>query len=63
MERLRQRAFLPVILLIFTASGFAGLIYESIWTRYLGLFVAQHLSDADGSSSGPRFFFRLQRTF
>jgi outer membrane protein assembly factor BamA len=30
---------------------------------YLGLFVAQHLSDADGSSSGPRVFFRLQRGF
>lgn len=25
------------LLVIFTASGFAGLIYESIWTHYLGL--------------------------
>ena len=25
--------------LLFVASGFAGLIYESIWTRYLGLFL------------------------
>ncbi len=25
------------LLLIFAASGFAGLIYESIWTQYLGL--------------------------
>lgn len=25
--------------LIFIVSGAAGLIYESIWTRYLGLFV------------------------
>jgi hypothetical protein len=30
---------------------------------YLGLFIAQHLSDAGGSSSGPRAFFRLQRAF
>src|SRR5260221_13786192 len=25
--------------LLFTASGFAGLIYESIWTNYLKLFL------------------------
>src|ERR1044071_6278482 len=25
--------------LVFTASGFAGLIYESIWTQYLRLFL------------------------
>src|SRR6476659_3832773 len=25
--------------LLFTASGFAGLIYESIWTHYLKLFL------------------------
>src|SRR3954470_19811541 len=25
--------------LLFTASGFAGLIYESIWTQYLKLFL------------------------
>src|SRR6476661_7249329 len=31
---------MPTILsLIFVLSGAAGLIYESIWTRYLGLFV------------------------
>jgi predicted membrane-bound spermidine synthase len=24
---------------LFTASGFAGLIYESIWTQYLKLFL------------------------
>ena len=27
------------ILAIFVLSGAAGLIYESVWTRYLGLFV------------------------
>ena len=30
---------LRVFFLIFTASGFAGLIYESIWTHYLKLFL------------------------
>ncbi|MEP6494224.1 MAG: fused MFS/spermidine synthase [bacterium] len=30
---------LPFLYLIFILSGAAGLIYESIWTRYLGLFV------------------------
>src|SRR5438270_12009511 len=30
---------LAFLCLIFVASGAAGLIYESIWTRYLGLFV------------------------
>ncbi|MDQ6831626.1 MAG: fused MFS/spermidine synthase [Gemmatimonadota bacterium] len=31
---------MPVILyVVFILSGIAGLIYESIWTRYLGLFV------------------------
>ena len=30
---------LPFLYLIFVLSGAAGLIYESIWTRYLGLFV------------------------
>ena len=39
LERIRQRAFLPAILLLFTASGFAGLIYESIWSHYLKLFL------------------------
>ena len=28
-----------VLYLLFILSGAAGLIYESIWTRYLGLFV------------------------
>ena len=32
-------AFLPCVLIIFTASGFAGLIYESIWSHYLKLFL------------------------
>ncbi|MGQ0653376.1 MAG: spermine synthase [Betaproteobacteria bacterium] len=31
--------FLPAMLLVFTASGFAGLIYESIWSHYLKLFL------------------------
>src|SRR4249919_710503 len=30
---------LPLLYAIFVLSGAAGLIYESIWTRYLGLFV------------------------
>jgi predicted membrane-bound spermidine synthase len=34
-----RSAFLPLALLIFTASGFAGLIYESIWSHYLKLFL------------------------
>ncbi len=25
--------------ILFTASGFAGLVYESIWTHYLKLFL------------------------
>jgi hypothetical protein len=30
---------MPILLtLVFVLSGAAGLIYESIWTRYLGLF-------------------------
>ena len=29
----------PVFYVLFTASGFAGLIYESIWTHYLKLFL------------------------
>jgi predicted membrane-bound spermidine synthase len=28
-----------VLLLIFTVSGFSGLIYESIWSHYLKLFL------------------------
>jgi len=35
MSRLPRGAFY----LLFTASGFAGLIYESIWTQYLKLFL------------------------
>src|SRR5215468_1395503 len=30
---------LPLFYVVFVLSGAAGLIYESIWTRYLGLFV------------------------
>ncbi len=30
---------LSLLYVVFVASGAAGLIYESIWTRYLGLFV------------------------
>src|SRR5688572_15929581 len=29
--------FLPLAFAVFTASGFAGLIYESIWSHYLKL--------------------------
>src|SRR5690349_23413607 len=32
-------AMIPFLCVIFVLSGAAGLIYESIWTRYLGLFV------------------------
>lgn len=28
-----------ILLLIFTASGFSGLIYQSIWSQYLGLYL------------------------
>jgi len=37
--QLARGAFLPLMFAIFTASGFAGLIYESIWTHYLKLFL------------------------
>ena len=30
---------LPILVAIFVLSGAAGLMYESIWSRYLGLFV------------------------
>src|SRR5215208_1752643 len=30
---------IPLLYAIFLLSGAAGLMYESIWTRYLGLFV------------------------
>lgn len=35
MSRLSRLAF--VLLLLFVASGFAGLIYQSVWSHYLGL--------------------------
>jgi len=38
-ERLARPLFLPLALVVFTASGFSGLIYESIWTHYLKLFL------------------------
>jgi spermidine synthase len=38
-ERLARPALLPLVLVIFTASGFSGLIYESIWSHYLKLFL------------------------
>jgi spermidine synthase len=34
-----KRLFLPAALVVFTASGFAGLIYESVWSHYLKLFL------------------------
>src|SRR5258705_2752099 len=39
LDQLRRRVFLPAVLLLFTASGFSGLIYESIWSHYLKLFL------------------------
>src|ERR687884_50092 len=30
---------IPLLYFVFVCSGAAGLIYESIWSRYLGLFV------------------------
>jgi spermidine synthase len=36
---LTRRLFLPAALAVFTVSGFAGLIYESIWSHYLKLFL------------------------
>ena len=38
LEELEENPLLP-FLLIFVVSGFAGLIYESIWTHYLKLFL------------------------
>src|SRR5947207_10643470 len=32
-------SMIPLLYVVFILSGAAGLIYESIWTRYLGLFV------------------------
>ncbi|MCY7379733.1 MAG: hypothetical protein LH467_10400 [Gemmatimonadaceae bacterium] len=34
-----KRSMLFFLCVIFVLSGAAGLVYESIWTRYLGLFV------------------------
>ncbi len=34
-----QRRLLTTLFLVFTLSGFSGLIYESIWTHYLKLFL------------------------
>src|SRR5690349_21940559 len=36
LKHLRSRA---TLFLLFTVSGFAGLIYESIWSHYLKLFL------------------------
>ncbi len=38
-EPFRSRVPRGVFFLLFTASGFAGLIYESIWSHYLKLFL------------------------
>ncbi len=38
-ESLLLPAFLPLVLIVFTASGFAGLIYQSIWSHYIKLFL------------------------
>src|SRR4051812_3233488 len=37
--RVREKLFLPAAFVVFTASGFAGLIYESVWSHYLKLFL------------------------
>src|SRR3712207_9524919 len=37
--RLPLKPMLRLLTLVFILSGAAGLIYESIWSRYLGLFV------------------------
>ncbi len=34
-----EKRSLRLFYILFTASGFAGLIYESIWTNYLKLFL------------------------
>ena len=36
---MKRSLFLPAALVLFTVSGFAGLIYESIWSHYLKLFL------------------------
>lgn len=40
---LRGRLFLPAVLALFTASGFAGLIYESIWRYKKGKTLSESL--------------------
>src|SRR5438552_6377383 len=39
MFRIRVRDLTAALALVFVLSGAAGLIYESIWSRYVGLFV------------------------
>src|ERR1043166_2297150 len=39
MLRIRVRELTAALALVFFLSGAAGLVYESIWSRYLGLFV------------------------
>ena len=34
---MKTRWFGPALLLLFVASGFAGLVYQAIWSHYLGL--------------------------
>jgi spermidine synthase len=36
---MRRALLLPAVFVLFTVSGFAGLIYESIWSHYLKLFL------------------------
>ena len=36
---MRRSLLLPAVFVLFTVSGFAGLIYESIWSHYLKLFL------------------------
>src|SRR5258708_28672527 len=38
------RCMLIFLCLVFVLSGAAGLMYEAIWTRYLGLFVGHSAS-------------------
>ena len=39
MNRLSPKGLRTSLLAIFVLSGFAGLIYQSIWSHYLGLFL------------------------
>ncbi|MDT8410305.1 MAG: hypothetical protein RQ741_11940 [Wenzhouxiangellaceae bacterium] len=36
---LRDQAYRSILLVVFALSGFAGLIYQSIWSHYFGLFL------------------------